>query len=411
MDSLVVLYFPYPSYGGVSVLFSQLLQPLKTHFSRVALCDSHGGYLHSLWPLDTISTSELVSLSHTRHITLITQLCPPWKLPIFQSLHPSTNFFMWALHPDNLYVPKKPALPFFSELMWSQRRHKLRTYLHHLTACNSIAAMDYSCSSPLSQAATYLDRPIPILPVSCSQNQIDNCQIARSASISPPVLRRLLWIGRVESFKTQTILYLLDNYLLHQEFLSCAGIKGVDIVGDGDDLLRLTSQYEHDNSIVFHGSLTHSQIDEFVQPHHILFAHGMSIYNGLSHLIPTLILDYSHSPIPVDFPLVRLIESTDSLDDLGHNIELPSIRTSYTFLDGLNSTLCFVNKELYSSLLQSVSPSCIALQLTTHIQRSTLTKSILERDRLGSPDFATLAYSYSAKIIQSSRDLHGWQYF
>jgi glycosyltransferase involved in cell wall biosynthesis len=97
----VVFYFPYPSVGGVSVLFLRLAKLLCKQ-RRIILMDLENGYMAKHRPknVEFILYSEPEMLPENSIVVF--QSVPPWRIPFIAKFPKKATIFFWNLHPDNL---------------------------------------------------------------------------------------------------------------------------------------------------------------------------------------------------------------------------------------------------------------------------------------------------------------------
>ena len=295
--STICLYFPYIKTGGVSSLFAFIanLISLKTN---VYIVDYPNGALSNLCrqhQVNRILPDDLTNLSYDHDLIIVSQALPLWRLPHLTKLKPSTRLFFWFLHPDNFEIIPKFRL-FFEKynFLLHKRNLLLRSQYSLLYKSNSIYFMDLAChhgllsTLRLSSTSQTLDRPILRLvhnPTTFS------CE-TRDSLYSPDTLT-ITWIGRLEDFKSQSLLaFVLD--LSESTFNSLYDIR-LHIVGDGIDARSLQSALDAlPLHITFHGTLSFDELDDLLVTTDIGFAMGLSLLEFTSRSIPCLIADFGY---------------------------------------------------------------------------------------------------------------------
>ncbi|WGY33612.1 hypothetical protein QK281_07270 [Aeromonas hydrophila] len=144
----VAFYFPYPSVGGVSILFLRCANYLKEKHN-VFLIDMHDGYMCRNLPsgCNYINYLELDKLP--ANTTIIFQSCPLWRIQDLEKAPKGSKLVFWNLYPQNLdpRILKSSAgiknkigkvINFFGGV----RRQKLRKTVYHLLEHDALFFMD-----------------------------------------------------------------------------------------------------------------------------------------------------------------------------------------------------------------------------------------------------------------------------
>ncbi|WP_141686162.1 glycosyltransferase [Alishewanella sp. HH-ZS] len=236
----------------------------------------------------------------------------------------SLKVIYWFVHPYNLIV-NFPFFKFFSKtnikvirfvlsFFYNSDLKILRCYLEELIQKKEVVFMDGECHRVNSQIFEFKGRP-EYLPIPVSEPV--TTEIACSG-------QSLCWLGRIEDFKTEILIRVLND------FLSSSSDKEFCVIGAGRDLDLVKGLFISSNKIKFFGSIAESEISSFLVNHvSILFAMGTSALEGAKLGIPTVLLDVFYTSVPAnyhyrwlyntkDFTLGRVIESNyqPSPDDL-----------------------------------------------------------------------------------------------
>ena len=405
--SPLIFYFPYPTAGGVSVLFIRLAEQLS-NLTKCILVDSNDGFMALNCPknVDFIGIHELEKLPPDG--IFITQSCPPWSIPFLSKLPENMRFFFWNLHPDNLtpalitgrsqkYLAK--ILMPFDIFLSFLRKSKMRKFLKLALYRNAIVFMDLANAKKTKENLNYSFQPV-MLPVCSSNPPKDAGRIA----LKTPVIN-CAWLGRTEGFKTSVLIHLIERLSM----IEVAPIN-LKIFGSGSDIAKIelaASKYPHLNC-EFYGPIEMSAIARHLQGCEVLFAMGTSALEGASLRIPTICLDYSHHKIRylLQFKLLYEME--------GFNLGKEINNESFERLSTLGELLLNIKKKpesfgekCYAYWEKNHSPEMTSRKFLTLVYKTKLTCSEIKKLKLSTPDAMTMIKS---KIFKRY-SIDGWQYF
>lgn len=293
----IAFYFPYPSVGGVSILFLRL----ANYFSKtqkVFIIDMVGGYMHSRLP----DNCQFIPYNHPEMLPpdtiVITQSCPLWRIPFVEKFDRGTRVFFWNLHPDNLnpnIVRDKSGFKGLVRKFLNQfdflRKKKLKKQVEKLIEKKSIRFMDME---NLNRTEKILGLDIEhdlLLPLINSINipeRIQNFSVSKNDEV------QCIWIGRIEGFKLEILLYTITQMELYNKHRI-----HLTIVGDGDDKNQVDILLNQCKNISYTctGNLQIHELTDVLKGKHLAFCMGTSALDSASIGIPTVCLDYSHSKI------------------------------------------------------------------------------------------------------------------
>ena len=153
---------------------------------------------------------------------------------------------------------------------------------------------------------------------------------------------QMCWIGRIESFKTTILIYLIKK-LEQQSSISKKKIN-FSIIGYGNDLekLKKIKRYNKHLNISFLGAMEPKFMHDYlIKNIDCAFAMGASALESGGLGIPTILLDFSFKGIPLNYNFKWLFESDGN--NLGHLIDYSndfnkhSIRDIISTLENDNS--------------------------------------------------------------------------
>ena len=295
MDNLpLVLYFPYPSVGGVSTLFLRIAK-LFSESQRVILMDYIDGYMAKNLPLGV----EFLEYDKKEHIPsnsiIIFQGVYPWRIKDF-NLFPSTcRVLFWHLHPEN-FLPYQRLL--------SDKKSNFITRIFSIL--KKRAGKKLVNSLLLNKSLFFMD--LPNRRKTCNYfglNKVEDEYLrifsADLDSKNKKVLKALNkdflnfgWMGRIEDFKTPILLHTLNRL---------SRVKGIQfdftVIGKGIDTCKLENFRQRctNYQIKIVEEVHPSEITSHLSRFDILFAMGTSALEGAKIGKPTILLDYSFEKI------------------------------------------------------------------------------------------------------------------
>lgn len=314
------IYFIYPSLklGGVQTLFSRLSLKLIDSGYDVYIVDYAEGVYKSL-----VNDSKVTFINYNANqplqldsnATIITVAQNIGLLHKFVSNFNSLKVLYWFVHPYNVVVnfpffnffSKKSIkfIRFFLTFFYNSDLKTLRIYLEELMQKKEIVFMDGECLRVNSQIFEFKGNP-EYLPIPVSEPIIT--EVACSG-------QSLCWLGRIEDFKTEILIRVLND------FLRSSSDKEFCVIGAGRDLDLVKGLFTRSKKIKFFGNIAESEISSFLANHvSILFAMGTSALEGAKLGIPTILLDVFYTSVPAnyhyrwlyntkDFTLGRIIEN------------------------------------------------------------------------------------------------------
>ncbi len=394
----LVFYFPYNKLGGVSVLFIRLIHQLGNAFNIIAV-DNKGGYID----LNLRNKIQVIEPKFLKFIPsnsiLITQLCPPWRIYDISKINPNVKLFFWGLHPDNLNINLiSHKLFYFSNTPLSlYRKIKLRKFTELAHRKKSIALMDEACEWQLNRSLN-LDLMYLYLNIFTQNPKFKKIKKNNNKI-------KCVYIGRVEDFKTNSILHLIER--LHN--VSNQKIE-LTILGEGDSLISVMQYAKKINfrhKLFFVKSINYKHIDNYLLKFDVCFAMGTSVLETMKLGIPTLIMHYS-------FQKFKSLQKYQYLYELENsNLGTPfSIKFAEDFdtlpliFEELIKSYPILSLKSYEFWKENFSINKGSKKFTDLIEKSELTIQDLLVDNLITPDCFT-----KLKFICDPRLKYpGWNY-
>jgi hypothetical protein len=394
----LVFYFPYNQVGGVSVLFIRLIDHLRYDFNIIAV-DNKGGYidLNLRHKIKVIEPKFLKFIPNNS--ILITQLCPPWRIYDIAKVNPSVKLFFWGLHPSNLNqnLISHKIFSLLNKPLSLYRRIKLRKFTQLSFKKNAIALMDEVCASQMNKNLN-LDFIYPYLNIFTQ-----NPKFKKTNTINKSI--KCFYLGRVEDFKTTSILHLVDRLNKVTKYK-----LEFTILGEGNDLSVVKEYIKKINfrhKVIYMKSVNFKLVDKHLKNFDICFAMGTSVLEAMKLGIPTLLMHYS-------FQKFKLLQKYEYLYELEGN----SLGTPFSEIFAENfDTLPYIFDELVNSYpihsskafnfwRENFSINKASKQFINLTNKSELTIYDLLVHDLCTPDF----FSKLKFICDPRLKYPGWQY-
>lgn len=301
----IAFYFPYPSVGGVSILFLRAAEYLATA-NNVFVVDLNDGYMATNCPsaCSVIDYRQLETLPH--NTTLITQSCPLWRIPFLERLPSSTKIVFWNLHPYNLNptIGSRAIGQRFAYFLSALRKRKLRKLLKIMHDKHAIFFMDQenkSKTEKLLDVRIFNPQYLPIFN-SIKPTVKLNYQPARENEVI-----NCISVGRIEDFK----MHILSHLIARLENLKGFNIH-LTVVGQGSGSQLILKQLSECKKITYTyiPELHFSALPDEMAKNKIAFSMGTSALDSASIGLPTVCLDYSYKSIEKLYKFYFLYERT-----------------------------------------------------------------------------------------------------
>jgi hypothetical protein len=407
----VVMYFPYPSVGGVSVLFLRVAKMLKDS-RRVILMDLKDGYMARNLPegVEFIAHDEKHLVP--RDAVVVFQACFPWTVSSIDQFPRSARLLFWHLHPDNyqpyfLYKNRespKPAL--FSRIVSFSRFRKVKTLVCDLLSKSALVFMDGPNFKSTMRYFSLPQRKPEYLRIFTDSKEDERISEASSDLSGRNI--RLGWLGRVEDFKTPILLHTLER------LSALDGIAfSITIVGWGSDLdqIREFSQKNPEMNINVIGEINYEDIPECLAGIDILFAMGASALEGAKAGIPTIVLDYSFKEINGLYKYEIIYEKEDF--SVGQRIVSEGLEKSCT-LQVLLTTICndyrSYSEKCYAYWLKNFSVEVFLPKFFDSINNTKFTFSDVIKTNMHKADLSTKIFSRLRRILGRKTANEGWNF-
>ncbi len=356
-DLSICFYFPYFEDSGVPVLFYRMANEIAISNPNItiSIIDYEGGVMWRnilfLKNITRIKFEDEVEVSPPHSSILVMQTFVPYYWPKELVISENQKLFFWNLHPHNLIPSLLPfpllrKIPFNNtkaykilSLFYYKRIQSLRNYTRCLIDNKGLAFMD---KSNLDYTAEHLFLPIKnrdFIPVPASGS---NLHLYNQNAVFLNKIVRIAWIGRLCDFKSYILVYSIKK--LNEIAKEFNHIQfQFDIIGDGpfENYIKSETKNCIEISIHFHGSIPHSDIDNFILANtDIIMAMGTSALEGAKLAKPTIILDPTLEEIKDDY-IFRMLYDTKEFD-LGHFV------TSEDFLKNNRSLHNLLNEIIFN---------------------------------------------------------------
>jgi glycosyltransferase involved in cell wall biosynthesis len=408
----IIFYFPYPTVGGVSVLFLRLAKQLVKKY-EVILIDMEDGYMSRNIPKGV----RYLKVGDTKMIpddaVMVTQTCPPWRIQHLERFPRSLRLFFWNLHPLNIYVDIFSnestywlirKLSYFNVLARFPRKKKLTRFLNLLETNKSIAFMDLeNLEQTIQNLGTSLETSY--LPICTEQPILCKTDYKTGRYI------RLVWVGRLEDFKIPPLLHLLDRLNKIKNYQLQLTIIGQ---GGGEDVIREKSKKTDSLNVIFQKEVNILQLESELLNHDILFAMGTSALEGAKVKIPTFVVDYSFVEIKGNLRF-RMLYEMEGLN-LAEKIGAKHIEDKSTLekrIGDVHQNMTLYGQRCFDYWQQHHSPEFVKKKLLDYLDGCSLTVGMLQDDKLLKPDIVSLLKNVLLNMISKKtgkyKTIPGWK--
>lgn len=391
--SPIVFFFPYPTVGGVSVLFLRLARRLSKG-RNVFLMDLPSGYMaRNLPELCSFIPSDRPDLI-PKNAIVVFQSVPLWRIKYFEFFPSTARVLFWNLHPYNLsprLIHKGSRLESlflfnaFNRFFSLPRKRRIRALCTLLIAKGALFFMDRENRAKTNDELG-ADFPEIYLPITTE----DAPAVPRALPI-PNTYRKIKmgWVGRLEDFKIPILLHTLTRLdaipSLEIEF---------DVVGDGPQASVVREHVENLDrlSVHFKGRVSHAELDKVLSNQHVVFAMGTSALDSARLGIPTFCLDYSYESILGNYRF-RLLRSSEGFN-VAEEITPEHMEPTSSLEDSLHTLLeryALESRLAYDYWKTHHSPETVAALFTKCCDNSSLTFDDVRQAELHVPDLVTKA--------------------
>lgn len=288
----IVFMFPYRGIGGVSLLFLRLANLIKDRVN-VFIVDYDDGYMAKHLP-EGVAFMPLGNVSKLPgDCTIVFQSSAAWRIESFEKLPVSAKVFFWNLHPQNvsgdlITNTRSSKIRKLANSFSVFRRSKLRRFIHDLHQYDSLCFMDSENISATSKSL-HLKEDFRLLPI-----LTDGAPFEKNATKTSDH-EGMLWLGRVEEFKVEPLIYLLRE-------LDRVSEKNTvfRIIGEGRGLNVIKNDLVNgfiNLKIVFLGELSGQTLVSEIKKSTLCFGMGTSALDMAKYYMPVVCMDYSYDEI------------------------------------------------------------------------------------------------------------------
>lgn len=322
-----VFFFPFHSVGGVSILFLRLANFISSTFNvETYIVDYPDGYMaksprHSKVHLIPYAAEESVTIPNNSILVLQSDL--PWGLPKNLLTNQNTTVFFWNCYPFN-FIPVLPGrlkdwtssslllTKLILNTLLLPSKHKCAKLVQLAVRHNALAFMDHPNFEVTTQCLGVQIKTPFFLPIMILDPLKEKKWRADQEHLTA------VWLGRIADFKIFSLLRVAQDLKTTAEVHK----KNVlfYIIGSGDREHILKSQISEGEyfKIVLIPHLSPDDLDPFlIEKADILFAMGTSALEGAKLGIPTILMNFSYSPISNRYKYNHFFETENySLGDL-----------------------------------------------------------------------------------------------
>jgi glycosyltransferase involved in cell wall biosynthesis len=299
----VIFFYPSSNVGGVQTLFARLAVSLIERVDSVTIYDYPDGIYQDLIFNDKVNILPFVDgdiISLEQSVTIIT---PASNLvEIYNKFHFKSNdsILFWMVHPFNIVV-NLPLFNYFSKLstkninrcvnlLYKAETLRLKSVIELLSNNSGLVYMDYECFD-INQKIFNSNVVKPIyLPIpTTDSNKRKSYNVDGS----------YCWLGRVEDFKTNILVKVIDDFL---KCFTCDAEKKFVVIGLGKDIDKVKLKYSKNDNVVFVDRLLGDELYQYLVDNiSIMFAMGTSALESAKLGIPTILLDACYSTLPSNY--------------------------------------------------------------------------------------------------------------
>jgi hypothetical protein len=405
------MYFPYPSVGGVSVLFLRVAKLLKDS-RRVIIMDLADGFMARNLPEGVEFIAHDAKHMVPRDAVVVFQACFPWTVSTIDQFPRTAKLLFWNLHPDN-YLPfffykyrDTPSPSCFSGIVSFLRFRKAKSLLCDLLSKSALFFMDGPNFKSTMRYFNLPEKKPQYLKIFTDSKCEKKTSAAKLASTDGKI--RLGWLGRVEDFKTPILLHTLER------LSSLSGISfSMTIVGQGSGLdeIRNFSRRNPEMEVSVVGEINYEDIPERLAGIDILFAMGASALEGAKAGIPTIALDYSFKEISGLYKFELIYEKEEF--SIGEKIGTELLEGACTLQDlllGICKDYQSYSEKCHDYWLMNFSPEVFQPKFFDAINETNYTFADLIKSKMHKADLFTKVLSRLRRILGRETVKEGWNY-
>lgn len=326
MKSKFVFYFPYRGFGGVPILFLRVAEKLAGENHSVYVVDYADGYMaqHKSSQIQLIEYTDdrPIEIPLKSHLVLQSDL--PWGIPTNLKCDNDSRILFWNCYPFN-FVPvlPKPFAHFFSSRpFWNKvllnsllytAKQKSRNLVRFLIDNQALVFMDEPNWKFTRWTLDISNLPKRFLPVLLPTK----ANFAANDLIKPEIIN-IAWLGRIGDFKIHSVIRILRDLKKIAPTLN----KKIrfTIIGSGDYENALKDELAYIKEFEFEilTSIPQKELHHFLNSKFdLLFAMGTSALEGGIAKVPTILMNFSYSPVSDHYRYSFLTETSNfSLGDL-----------------------------------------------------------------------------------------------
>jgi hypothetical protein len=291
--------------GGVNLLLARAAAELhRVHGYRLRLVDFADGAIRRLWTEAGLEFDFQEYLPGRRHVlaptdAVLFSLLLGRLLERRFELPPATRLLAWSTAPQDAFKYLPSGFLFNRSSLgekrlatrWLHRAHagRIHDFLTTGSARGGVVFMD--AHNHEANVEVFGAGPAPaIVPVCTAASELPPRPVA-------PASRKAYWVGRVEDFKTESLLGFLRAVFVRPDR---PWFDEVVVIGDGEDLPRARERCAG-LPVVFRGHLAWAELTaELAASATVVAGHGLSILEAARLGVPALVVDGTYRPVPAE---------------------------------------------------------------------------------------------------------------
>ncbi|HAU4887460.1 TPA: glycosyltransferase [Aeromonas hydrophila] len=314
MNMEIAFFYPSKNIGGVQVLFSRLASSLSEYFDKVSVYDYHDGIYKRIIKSDKVNIvgfQDEQCVTFERQVLLITPASNSFDIYSRFKLNRHDKVLFWVVHPFN-FVVNYPLFNIYSKfstkninrilrVLYYKEIVKTKKFIESLTRKRNLVFMDVECYN-INAKLFDLKNCNPIfLPIPSDDSLTLDFQQDHNKNGD------YCWLGRVEDFKTNILIKVIDDFLSSKIDKE----KCFIVIGAGKDLNDIRIRYKSYSRVKFINNLVGQELYNYLRENiSLMFAMGTSALESAKLGIPTILLDASYASVPDNYCYRWLYQST-----------------------------------------------------------------------------------------------------
>lgn len=390
MKEAFVFYFPYRGFGGVPILFLRLAEKLASNGHKVYVIDYKDGYMsqNKSQNIDLISYNLNTPIKIPEKSHLILQSDLPWGIPQNFICDKDTKIFFWNCYPLN-FIPILPtrishyivSRPYLLKILLNtflrSAKIKSRNLVNYLDKMQAVVFMDepnWKMTRWALGVKSLSKRFLPILVE--TKSELSSQGLIKADQI------HIAWLGRIADFKIHSVVRIIHDLKKATPFIG-KKIK-LTIIGSGDFEYELKQELNNVKDFEYEilKSVNQNEIHNFLNSNiDLLCAMGTSALEGGISMVPTILMNFSYSPISDRYRYSYLFDTKNySLGDLVSEGNISDGKEFEYLLSDVLKNKIKIGKKTYEYIKSNHAIEKISVDFLAYCSSNKLTYNKLVND-------------------------------